>query len=310
MKNTPCAVPRNRSQSALLALCLILGLAGCGGGGATGETPDELGPVDPLDITVDADNGSDQGNGSPQAPFKTLTTALANVGRGGVIKVRSGRYDAANGEIFPLVLPTRVHMLGLPGGERPLVEGAGSLADALGVNRSGTMVPGINSTIEGLRIRSPNAIAVAAGFVGSKMLDCVIDVAAFGIVVLNDAFALTIAECEISSTFTGLSFEQGGAFSTVESCDITGNIHGVVVATVILKLDLGGGPQGSKGDNTFADNAEVDLSVFNGASVIARNNFWDQAPPKEQISNNPSAGTDISRRGSQAIVDSAGAKAR
>lgn len=62
-------------------------------------------------------SGSDSNNGSSSTtPFKTLTKALAVVGRsmssGLTISLAAGTYSTASGEVFPLVIPVGVILMG------------------------------------------------------------------------------------------------------------------------------------------------------------------------------------------------------
>ena len=62
---------------------------------------------------VDAFNGSDTGNGSLTAPWKTITHTLANVVPPATINVMPGIYDISNNkETFPLQLPANVFWSG------------------------------------------------------------------------------------------------------------------------------------------------------------------------------------------------------
>jgi parallel beta-helix repeat protein len=56
--------------------------------------------------------GKDTGAGSSTAPFKTLTKALASATAGTTIQLAAGTYNAAGGEVFPLVVPAGVMLLG------------------------------------------------------------------------------------------------------------------------------------------------------------------------------------------------------
>ncbi len=56
--------------------------------------------------------GKDTGAGNAQSPFKTLTRALAVASPGTTIQLIQGTYNAAGGEVFPLVVPAGVMILG------------------------------------------------------------------------------------------------------------------------------------------------------------------------------------------------------
>ena len=88
-------------------------------------------------IYVDANTGSDTtGNGSLTKPYKTLTKAVEVLTSaksfsptGVVITLASGDYDAANGEKFPIVIPTNVTITGMNFGSGPK---SGSFINGLG----------------------------------------------------------------------------------------------------------------------------------------------------------------------------------
>lgn len=63
-------------------------------------------------LYVNPSTGNDSGTGNAQAPFKTLTRALAVAERGTSIQLTQGTYNAAGGEAFPLVVPAGVMILG------------------------------------------------------------------------------------------------------------------------------------------------------------------------------------------------------
>ncbi|HEY5950966.1 MAG TPA: DUF1565 domain-containing protein, partial [Kofleriaceae bacterium] len=73
--------------------------------------------MQPGDVCVDGDAGSDAADvvGSATAPVKSLTHALSIVGKQGsgrTIYLMPARYDAANGEAFPIVIPAGVVVRG------------------------------------------------------------------------------------------------------------------------------------------------------------------------------------------------------
>ncbi len=65
------------------------------------------------------------GTGTRSAPYRTITEALTHGVDGDAIKVLPGVYDAAAGEVFPLVLPTGVDLIGIGPG-KPKVFGDGT----------------------------------------------------------------------------------------------------------------------------------------------------------------------------------------
>ena len=88
----------------VLILSLAL-LVGCGSGDVTPEPAT-------ANRYVDAVAGSDSNPGTEALPFKTITHALSLTSQGDRIHVRPGLYDEANGEVFPVVVPFGVLLLG------------------------------------------------------------------------------------------------------------------------------------------------------------------------------------------------------
>lgn len=103
--------------AALTLAALVSGTA-CTRWGQPGPVTPTIAPLS--SIYVDAAIGSDtSGNGSMAKPYKTLTKAVTVLASakalspsGVTITMASGNYDAANGEKFPIVIPTSVTISG------------------------------------------------------------------------------------------------------------------------------------------------------------------------------------------------------
>lgn len=83
-------------------------------------------------LYVNPTTGKDTGAGSSTAPFKTLTKALASATAGTTIHLATGTYNAAGGEIFPLVIPSGVMVLGneLSKGKGITISGSGQYSSS------------------------------------------------------------------------------------------------------------------------------------------------------------------------------------
>ncbi len=98
----------------VLAVAGLLSGTACTRWGQPGPISPTLAPL--TTIFVNAKTGSDtSGNGSSPRPYRTITKALDVVATskavsptGVTINLASGDYNAANGEIFPLLLPKNV----------------------------------------------------------------------------------------------------------------------------------------------------------------------------------------------------------
>ncbi len=63
-------------------------------------------------IYVNPSTGSDSNSGSQQAPLKTITQALKQSASGTKIQLAEDNYNATSGEIFPLIVPFGVTIIG------------------------------------------------------------------------------------------------------------------------------------------------------------------------------------------------------
>ncbi len=63
-------------------------------------------------IYVNPTTGSDSNSGSQQAPLKTITQALKQSASGTKIQLAEDNYNATNGEVFPLIVPFGVTIIG------------------------------------------------------------------------------------------------------------------------------------------------------------------------------------------------------
>jgi parallel beta-helix repeat protein len=119
---------------------------------AIGQTAAEF----PVDLYVDAVNGSDLNPGTNDAPFTTITHALSVAGSNKTIKVRPGTYNAALGEVFPLLLQPGQVLIGDEankgdGATPTLIVGRGSITGVFWVS-SATIVGAEGSRITGFKV--------------------------------------------------------------------------------------------------------------------------------------------------------------
>ncbi len=63
-------------------------------------------------LFVNPNLGDDGNSGSPEQPFKTITAALKRAVRGYTIRLAPGEYVRKQGELFPLVIPSDVSLVG------------------------------------------------------------------------------------------------------------------------------------------------------------------------------------------------------
>lgn len=108
----------------VLAVAGLVSGTACTRWGQPGPVTPTVGPLPA--IWVDPVTGSDStGNGNENKPYKTLTKALAvfeaakQVTSQFEINLQPGSYTAANGEIFPIVIPKSVTLKGMSYGHGP-----------------------------------------------------------------------------------------------------------------------------------------------------------------------------------------------
>lgn len=256
---------------AAFAVAGVFAGTACTRWGQPGASTPTLAPLSAL--FVDAKTGSDAtGNGSMGKPFKTLTKAVEvltsskSLSPSGVtITLESGDYNAANGEKFPIIIPTSVSLIGMNYGTGPL---------------SGAFINGIgeDTTYENLVHAPPRSayatldIAGAANvtiqnlYVGSSKISLPGSRATYASV---DTLATLIG---MTSTFgagivsllpnVGGVLVAGGTF-TCHSCEVRGNDFAIGALSVPITTIAS--PSASPGPVT----PSVTLDHSSGDSVLS-----------------------------------------
>ncbi len=235
---------------------------------------------------VDAAGGDDANDGAtPANPFRTITRALGSAVSGDVVQLGPGTYDAALGEVFPLVVPEGVILRGAEASK-----GAGVVIAGSGAAIGNTIDPRSGSVLAGLTVRS------AAAKQSTVVLDIV-------------SPEVTVENCTVSDEpFSGINV-RGGTGHVVRGNLLVRNDVGIVMLDAVgvrvegnvirdnatgvrhgsLGADLGGGPTGSAGGNVIACNVQSDLQTYldTSASIPAAGNAWDHVPPSSDDIDNP-----------------------
>jgi parallel beta-helix repeat protein len=265
------------------------------GGADTGADVVDDGCGSGVALYVAAATGLDTNAGTlVDAPLKTLTHAIALADASScitTINVAAGTYDAANGEVFPLV-PRHVAIIGdeankgNAGAGAVLVSGGGLLT----MNYWPTFAPGPNATIAGLKISAPHVTldsgaAYGLGFYlaqanGIERNNTVTQCDYIGIEIESGATGSLIGN-DITANGTGgpskgagIDIENGTV--KAEGNVVTGNPAGMAVGSATC--DFGGGALGSIGGNVFSCNTSEDL-FLESANFEVQNDFWDHMPP-------------------------------
>lgn len=262
----------------------------------------------PAGLCVDAAAGSDTASGDCAHPFATITRALSAAVPGQAILARPGTYDAARGEVFPLVVGERVALIGdeATRGTGPApTRIAGCAADPTGGSDDITVIlAGARSSISGFDLGCPTRgrvlVVEADGATVRRARVAQAHIAiAHGSLVDTALIGNELIDSDFGIAFTGEP--------RIEANRITNNGIGLFQQGGSI-LDAGGGPRGSRGGNQLYCNTILDVST--GASVVRlRDNAWDQIPPLVATVPTGCSGlrTDICLLTQSTIADTAGA---
>ncbi len=284
---------------ALAVAGLVTGTA-CTRWGQPGPVTPSLAPIST--IYVDAVTGSDSsGNGSVSKPYKTLTKAVAvlvaakRVSQNGVaIDLSPGDYDAANGEIFPIVVPKSVTIKGSQYGRGPK---SGTFIDGVGEDTTFEKLvhAPAHSAYTTLEALPPANVGVSDIYVGTSSLSLPGSNSFYA--ALDTLTALTASDSSfgvgrvLSMPNVDGVLVAGGSLSCT-SCQIHGNDFGIGALTVPLPTSspYSTGPSVtlSRGDTDSAIGAKVvdiitdgsiNVSIQNEAFESGRVAFSDALTP-------------------------------
>jgi len=105
-------------------------------------------------LYVNPQTGNDAATGSQSAPFKTIAKALGQAQSGSTIQLASGSYSTASGEIFPLMVPPGVTVVGNEGnkGSDVLILGSGKFVSPTAAGQNVTFLLQQNATLQGVKV--------------------------------------------------------------------------------------------------------------------------------------------------------------
>ena len=105
-------------------------------------------------IYVNPTTGSDGNSGSQQAPLKTITQALSQAASGTKIQLALGKYNATSDEIFPLIVPFGVTIIGDESnkGSGIVIEGSGRYISRIFAAQNVTFVLSNASRLRGVTV--------------------------------------------------------------------------------------------------------------------------------------------------------------
>lgn len=266
-------------------LALVLSLTtfalGCGDDGSS------------YDYYVEAESGDDMNPGTSGEPFATITQALSVALSGERVKVRPGIYDEVTGEVFPLMVPEGVDLVGDPSnlGADTLIDGGGpALVGLPFIIGSAAVTLADDASLSGFTVRNTigDTIRVGVDIVGADVTvkDNAVRDVVFGPsggtgsgILATTGFSARLIGNEVTGNEYGINLASGGADALLEDNVATENVIGVSTDSGFYYFDFGGGRLGSRGGNVFSCNIDNDLAIWWGNTVDALDNDWDHTPP-------------------------------
>lgn len=105
-------------------------------------------------LYVNSATGNDSASGSQSAPFKTIAQALRQAQAGTAIQVATGTYNLTSGEVFPLIIPSGVTVVGNEGakGKDVVIVGSGRFTSPSAAAQNITVLMENNSTLRGVTV--------------------------------------------------------------------------------------------------------------------------------------------------------------
>ncbi len=219
---------------------IITGTA-CTRWGKPGPVPPTILPL--ASIYVDAKLGSDtSGNGSQAKPYRTLTKAVTVLSHakivspsGVTIVLASGDYVAANGEKFPIIIPTGVSIMGTNYNGGPsagsFINGSGE--DVVFENLAHAAPRSAYSTID---IVPPASVSMTNMYVGASKLQVPSNAqyASLDVIGALTGAAASFGAGVVVNVHNAGGILDAGGMLTCNSCQIKGGNFGIAALSVPL----------------------------------------------------------------------------
>ncbi|NES07168.1 MAG: DUF1565 domain-containing protein [Okeania sp. SIO2F4] len=109
-------------------------------------------------LYVSSSIGKDSGDGTKASPLKTITYALKIAKPNTTILLAPGTYSRQTGEVFPLVLQSKITIKGnsFNNGKNVLIQGGGNFNSPTIKQKNITILAANNSTLNGVTVTNPN----------------------------------------------------------------------------------------------------------------------------------------------------------
>lgn len=163
-------------------------------------------------LFVNSTTGNDSATGGQSDPLKTIAKALSRAQSGTVIQVAPGNYNAASGEIFPLIVPSGVTIQGNEAtkGQDVVIVGSGVFTSPSAAAQNITILMQNNSTVKGVSVTNEQTRGTG---IWAESVYC------------------TVASCTLSKSKREGLFATGTAIPAVLNSDFIQNVgNGIALA--------------------------------------------------------------------------------
>ncbi|HAA30365.1 MAG TPA: hypothetical protein DCE56_25105 [Cyanobacteria bacterium UBA8553] len=230
---------------------------------------------------VNPTNGNDSAAGSQSAPFKTITKALIQAQSGTQIQLAPGTYNAANGEDFPLAVPSGVTVVGNEQnkGSGILIEGSGQYNSRTQAGQNVTILLANNAQLRGVSATNPASRGTA---VWIESTNPTVACCTFtkcrreGVFATGDANPVILNNVFINNDGNGISFTKNSV----------GEINGNTCKNAGSGISIDGNAAPKVVNNIISDN-RYGIIVSADARPVFRNNT---------IENNSDTGLSVTGR--------------
>ncbi|MFM7886721.1 MAG: DUF1565 domain-containing protein, partial [Pseudanabaena sp.] len=216
-----------------------------------------------------APRANENGDGSPNNPYSSITAALATKPVAGtVIQLQQGVYSAETGEVFPIKLPVGVKLRGEPTvkGMNTLIRGSGKFISPSFASQNITMLANNDVSIEGLTITNPNVRGTAVWVESSKR-----------VAIANNTFTNSDREGlfltgTANAIITENVFRKNGANGLSAVGSSTGEIRNNIFESTGFGLAIGQKSSMDVNDNNILNNVDG-IVISNLSAPKLRNNL-------------------------------------
>lgn len=239
-------------------------------------------------IFVNPVNGDDNGTGAQASPYKTLTRALRRATAGMTVQLAPGTYSTATGEVFPLVIPPGVAVVGNEAtkGKGIVIDGGGDYLSPTFARQSVAIRPEAGSSLRGLTVmnRLARGTAIWIESTDPAIANCTLtNCGREGVFASGTANPEVVNNVFLQNAASGLSFFRNAKGEIRRNlCQKTG--YGIAISDSAAPLVI---------DNRTLEN-RAGIAISGSARPVLRNN-WVEGNSAEGLLVSNNAVPDLGR---------------